>query len=211
MRFPTVRANLASWSTRSGRILTLAFLLILSSITGTVFFSGADKNKSSSRPTVRVAAGNRYDFCQYAAGNGSTYGPNCKLKIDDIQKAWADVSDVVIDGIFEVKRTDPTQRVAAVFVVNKLTIENDGKIVTNGNTLYIFANEFVGLNNAAIISFEPSNLKATSGAPKLELLVRRETGRVRMALQVCQGTREPRARGAVQSQSSPTTFPGLYS
>ena len=166
MRFPTVRANLASWSTRSGRILTLAFLLILSSITGTVFSSGADKNKSSSRPTVRVAAGNRYDFCQYAAGNGSTYGPNCKLKIDDIQKAWADVSDVVIDGIFEVKRTDPTQRVAAVFVVNKLTIENDGKIVTNGNTLYIFANEFVGLNNAAIISFEPSNLKATSGAPQ---------------------------------------------
>jgi hypothetical protein len=166
MPFPNGRAYLAPCCIRSARIVCFAFILIFSCITTSLFSFAADKNKNNSRPTVRVAAGSRYDFCQYAAGNGNTYGPNCKLKIDDIQKAWADVSDVVIDGIFEIKRTDPTQRVAAVFVVNKLTIENGGRIVTNGNALYIFANEFVALNTAAIISFESNNLKAANGAPQ---------------------------------------------
>jgi hypothetical protein len=118
------------------------------------------------RPTVRVGKGNRLEFCQYAAANGSTYGPNCKLRIDDIHKAWADVSDVVIDGTFEIKRSDPQQRAAAVFVANKLTIDDGGQIVTNGNVLLIFVNEFVAFNNASIISFEAPNRKAVDGSPQ---------------------------------------------
>jgi hypothetical protein len=118
------------------------------------------------RPTMRVGKGNRLEFCQYAAANGSTYGPNCKLKIDDIHKAWTDVSDVVIDGTFEIKRTDPQQRAAAVFVANKLTINDGGQIVTNGNVLFIFVNEFVAFNNASIISFETANRKAADGSPQ---------------------------------------------
>src|SRR5205823_5445936 len=81
------------------------------------------------RPTVRIGKGNRLEFCQYAAANGSTYGPNCKLKIDNIQKAFADVSDVVIDGTFEIKRNDPQQRATGVFVANKMTINDGGRIV----------------------------------------------------------------------------------
>jgi hypothetical protein len=118
------------------------------------------------RPTVRIGKGNRLEFCQYAAANGSTYGPNCKLKINNIHQAWADVSDVVIDGTFEIKRGDPQQRATAVFVANKLTIDDGGRIVTNGNVLFIFVNEFVGFNNASVISFEDNNRKATDGPPQ---------------------------------------------
>ncbi len=118
------------------------------------------------RPTVRIGKGNRLEFCQYAAANGSTYGPNCKLKIDNIQKAFADVSDVVIDGTFEIKRNDPKQRATGVFVANKMTINDGGRIVTNGNVLFIFVNEFVAFNNAAIVSFETANRRAADGPPQ---------------------------------------------
>src|SRR5580692_437606 len=146
---------------RSLHKVTYSFLCLVMVCLAACASSATTPNQ---RPTVRVGKGNRLEFCQYAAANGSTYGPNCKLKIDDINKAWADVSDVVIDGTFEIKRTDPQQRASAVFVANKLTIDDGGQIVTNGNVLFIFVNEFVAFNNASIVSFEATTRKAGDGA-----------------------------------------------
>jgi len=139
---------------------TISALVLILLLAGTSFAA----NQEGARPTLRVGQGNRLEFCQYAAANGSAYGADCKLKVNNIQTAWADVSDIVIDGVFEIKRTDPTQRVTDVLVANKLTIDNGGRIVTNGNGLYIFVNEFVAFNNAAIVSFEDQNRRAPDGA-----------------------------------------------
>jgi hypothetical protein len=79
------------------------------------------------------------------------------------------VSDLVIEGTLEVKRTDPNVRVSEILVVNKLTIKSTGRIVTNGNVLLIFANAFEieadpTKNIPAILSFTEGNVKAP-GAP----------------------------------------------
>jgi hypothetical protein len=124
--------------------------------------------KPTSRPTLRIAAGNRLEFSQYAAANGSVYGPGAKLKINDIKLAWADVSDVVIDGVLEVKRTDPNTRVAAVIVANQITMNPGARIVTNGNVVWIFVNNFVSNNNAKIVAFEDQSRKATDGAAQYD-------------------------------------------
>jgi hypothetical protein len=105
------------------------------------------------------------EFCQYAAANGSAYA-DCKINISDIKQAWADVSDVIINGTLEVKRTDPKARSTVVFVANKLTMNDGARIVTNGNVVLIFVNEFVSFNNASIIAFETDSKKAADGAPQ---------------------------------------------
>lgn len=150
---------------KSTKTLRQLFLITVMMCVASGFANNVFAATSANRPTLRIAVGNKLEFCQYAAANGSAYS-DCKLKIADIKQAWADVSDVVIEGTLEVKRTDPNTRSTAVFVANKLTMKDGAKIVTNGNVLLIFVNEFVSFNNASITAFEADNRTAKDGAPQ---------------------------------------------
>jgi hypothetical protein len=117
----------------------------------------------TSRPTLRIGQGQTFNFGQYKAASSRLYGPNGKIAITDIREAWADVSDVVIGGTLEVTRTNPTERVNEIFVVNRLEIGPGGRILTNGNNLTVFANELVAGNNATVVAFDTNNRRAADG------------------------------------------------
>jgi hypothetical protein len=48
----------------------------------------------------------------------------------------------------------------------QVRVKDGAKIVTNGNVLLIFVNEFVSFNNASIAAFEADNRTAKDGAPQ---------------------------------------------
>ena len=124
------------------------------------------KAAAGARPTLTIGKGQTLLFSQYKAVNGLVYNADGKIQIADINKAWAAISDLDISGTLEIKRTDPNVRVNDIMIVNKLTIEDGGRIETDGNFLTIFANDFETVVNpkiaASILSFDPANRKAAS-------------------------------------------------
>ncbi|MFN8092442.1 MAG: hypothetical protein U0599_09525 [Vicinamibacteria bacterium] len=117
----------------------------------------------ASGPVLRIKQGNTLYFDQYKAASGLRYEADGRLAIADLSKAWADAASIVIEGTLEIRRNNPLERVKEILVSDSVTIAPGGRIVTNGNTLLIFANRFITQNGATIVAFEPTKRKAGNG------------------------------------------------
>jgi hypothetical protein len=127
--------------------------------------SSASMQQVPARPTLQIQKGNVLDFRNYVAVNGSVYNPDGSLKISSLKAAFSAISDVVIQGTLTISRDPqkPNDKVSAIFVVNRLEIADGGRIITNGNSLTVFANQVVARNNASIVAYQGPTAKAAAG------------------------------------------------